>query len=646
MKKLSFVLIFVLCFVLLTYSAYALTLEDLINYISSFLSRASEAITGSILPTRKTTTTTRPKTTTTICQGGICLPTTTTARPKTTTTTTTKPKTTTTIKKSCKDLCGDGICQRIVCFTTGCTCPETEKSCPKDCGVQTTTTTTVIVCGGLNQDCCSGDQCFSGLICDLGPGYSRKCLTDPGNYCTGKADNTQVGGNPGCQGPYRCCDEKCIFTSYEKVCPAACTDSDGGKNYYARGTTQGIYGSVIGFSTDYCTEGVTMEGHPVNLVEFYCIDDKNYNATGYFCSYGCNNGQCNPEPCVYGTADATTPVVYGTYSVYATLGSSNAWAKIVIKDSVGNVVDNLIINQDDSKDSTAAGLTIRVITVRALQDGTILGVDLGIGSMGVECLSITNCTDSDRGKDYYLKGTVTKGSISKTDQCAYCTGACPEIGECPPVYCGAVVEYFCSENEIVNTTFVCPNGCTDGACKQVTTTTTTVPSCTKECQKLGYKNGVCSASCGSGFTNIGVDGCPQPVYGTKEGIACTSITSGCVIPVHPCCCSYKEECPFECCQDDPNYLDKICPQIMCTCPLEGPCPVCPKYVCKDHNCVQETTTTTIQSKNCKDNNGVCILTVFGYGACPKGYSPADFTCPTVTIVGSITYNIAKCCVPS
>lgn len=36
-------------------------------------------------------------------------------------------------EKCCKDFCGDGICQRIVCMACGCPCPETEENCPEDC---------------------------------------------------------------------------------------------------------------------------------------------------------------------------------------------------------------------------------------------------------------------------------------------------------------------------------------------------------------------------------------------------------------------------------------------------------------------------------------------------------------------------------
>lgn len=35
--------------------------------------------------------------------------------------------------KACEDLCGDGICQEVVCTAIGCPCAETPESCPKDC---------------------------------------------------------------------------------------------------------------------------------------------------------------------------------------------------------------------------------------------------------------------------------------------------------------------------------------------------------------------------------------------------------------------------------------------------------------------------------------------------------------------------------
>lgn len=33
----------------------------------------------------------------------------------------------------CKDLCGNGSCEQIVCMAQGCPCAESQASCPKDC---------------------------------------------------------------------------------------------------------------------------------------------------------------------------------------------------------------------------------------------------------------------------------------------------------------------------------------------------------------------------------------------------------------------------------------------------------------------------------------------------------------------------------
>ena len=35
--------------------------------------------------------------------------------------------------ENCRNLCGDGVCQEIVCMAIGCPCAETVSSCPQDC---------------------------------------------------------------------------------------------------------------------------------------------------------------------------------------------------------------------------------------------------------------------------------------------------------------------------------------------------------------------------------------------------------------------------------------------------------------------------------------------------------------------------------
>jgi hypothetical protein len=35
--------------------------------------------------------------------------------------------------KTCKNMCGDGECQEIVCMAIGCPCAENRATCPNDC---------------------------------------------------------------------------------------------------------------------------------------------------------------------------------------------------------------------------------------------------------------------------------------------------------------------------------------------------------------------------------------------------------------------------------------------------------------------------------------------------------------------------------
>ena len=35
--------------------------------------------------------------------------------------------------KACRDVCGNGICEEIVCMAVGCPCAESHSTCPKDC---------------------------------------------------------------------------------------------------------------------------------------------------------------------------------------------------------------------------------------------------------------------------------------------------------------------------------------------------------------------------------------------------------------------------------------------------------------------------------------------------------------------------------
>ncbi len=82
-----------------------------------------------------------------------------------------------------------------------------------------------------------------------------------------------------------------------------------------------------------------------------------------------------------GTIDADTSLVV-KYNVYPTLAGNDGWVKVMIKDEYDNVLDTLIINEGETKESSSAGLAINANDVLALEDGTVLSVKLIVGKVG------------------------------------------------------------------------------------------------------------------------------------------------------------------------------------------------------------------------------------------------------------------------
>ena len=78
------------------------------------------------------------------------------------------------------------------------------------------------------------------------------------------------------QCPAGCKDGACVQES-------ACTDSDGGQNYYVKGTALGFNGK----NSDYCFDGNTK-----TLVELYCDGQGNVQNIYYDCPSGCQDGAC------------------------------------------------------------------------------------------------------------------------------------------------------------------------------------------------------------------------------------------------------------------------------------------------------------------------------------------------------------------
>jgi hypothetical protein len=101
-----------------------------------------------------------------------------------------------------------------------------------------------------------------------------------------------------------------------------------------------------------------------------------------FVIIGTGSGQLEVLQGTIGTATATIGVSNGVYTIYSDLGSNGQWARIVIKNSSGATLETRVINQGDSFDFTAECLTVKVISVSARQDGTVLGTSLAFGPIG------------------------------------------------------------------------------------------------------------------------------------------------------------------------------------------------------------------------------------------------------------------------
>jgi peptidoglycan hydrolase-like protein with peptidoglycan-binding domain len=299
----------------------------------------------------------------------------------------------------------------------------------------------------------------------------------------------------------------------QKVCEAtsSCTDSDGGKNYYVKGTVT-YNGQTYTDSCTYCT-GVAP--YPVTcgaVVEYYCENGVMKQET-HACEngYTCQDGACKPSV----TTTTTVP------SCTDSDGGMNPYEK-------GTVMYNNQIYTDTCSDPNT-------LIEYSCENGQIQKVvypcepnftcqDGACKPSVTTTTTVPSCTDSDGGKNYYVKGTVTYNGQTYTDSCTYCTGVAPY-----PVTCGAVVEYYCENGVMKQETYVCENGytCQDGACQSTVATTippivTTIPSYGK------CTDGSICGWCGDKCTKItaGMD-CPQ--VAPPPGTNCTCINNTCTV---------------------------------------------------------------------------------------------------------------------
>ena len=132
---------------------------------------------------------------------------------------------------------------------------------------------------------------------------------------------------------------------------------------------------------------------------------------------------------------------------------------------------NFSCGENDRKFSTNTSLYLKFTNTSGALINTTATLTPVIGEVNYTVYSdsldfgivevVTTCTDSDEGKDYYVKGTVTwtdENGVqrSSTDGCRY-DGV-------------TLAEVYCGDNPDIAKQYICPNGCSNGACVKIPAT--------------------------------------------------------------------------------------------------------------------------------------------------------------------------------
>lgn len=304
-----------------------------------------------------------------------------------------------------------------------------------------------------------------------------------------------------CPTGYSCSDGYCKKNASDTV-TKTCKDTDYGNNIYNKGKGTLCIGSACSTMDDMCTSDN-------NLIERYCVNDV-LVSVDVDCANGCKNGTCitscgNSTKCatcyVYASPASVTPIIEGTAEhpakeiSYLIWNSSNAkrmeyeaagvttlpraeiqinnelWYETATKSGLYNNMENVSHGYPGWFHVGTSGTEI--ITFYPYDSQGQLGIPCSVKIEVKPLKNNSNCTDSDNGLNYEVKGNVTEQPTGYVWQdCCQQSTPTGTTGQCAS-QADMLVEQYCDAGSGAFISYRCPNGCSNGACMNVASTSCT-----------------------------------------------------------------------------------------------------------------------------------------------------------------------------
>ncbi|RLJ04969.1 MAG: hypothetical protein DRP08_00380 [Candidatus Aenigmatarchaeota archaeon] len=331
------------------------------------------------------------------------------------------------------------------------------------------------------------------------------------------------------------------------------------------------------------------------LIEYFCDNDGGMWRYSKMCGYGCENGVCLKEGkkiCEPGEkkracSERNTFTVYECTNGYSwnpigsggcAFGCENGACKEDPCNDKDGYYGNKICGNDGNvyaiyrnyfSDDSGCKYTTRLDLKEKCNYGCKDGICLGTSSTTI---IPAKCYDSDGGRNYYVKGTVTGhqygGYFNMTDKCEYRTSVCVNTSVgivCTNTASGYfLTEYYCSDNGYaLQEEKKCEYGCGDGKCLEA-------PQNISECIEEGGRGSIYNDQCCKGLTRIAK--CFETVEKSEDNCICindgefycTKCGDGvCKSPENKC------NCPEDC--EGKISVSIACPECEgCPCETEIP----------------------------------------------------------------------------